>query len=59
MIARDFYRAVEEGRQFVMRKYLRYGEWSAPQVVSAERALAKSRVRARGGYCPYWFEIAQ
>jgi hypothetical protein len=55
----EFLRAVEEGRQFVMRKYLRYGEWSAPQIVSAERALAKSRVRARGGYCPYWFEIAQ
>jgi hypothetical protein len=59
MIARDFYRAVEEGRQFVMRKYLRYGEWSAPQVVSAERALAKSRVRTRRGDCPYSFEVVQ
>ena len=59
MFRLEFLRAVEEGRQFVMRKYLMYGEWSAPQVVSAERALAKSRVRTRDGYCPYCFEVVQ
>ena len=56
---KDFYKAVEEGKQFVMKKYLSCGKWSTPQIVSAKRAMAKAKVRTEDGYCPYSFEIAK
>ena len=52
-----FEKAVQEGRQFVMRKYLGLGSWSEPKVVSAERALHKSKVRTADGFCPYDLEV--
>ena len=51
-------KAIQEGRQFVMRKYKGLGEWSTPRVVSSDVAARKSRVRTREGYCPYSFELA-
>lgn len=53
----EFAQMVQEGRQFVMRKYLGCGCYSAPQIVSAERALHKSKVRTADGYCPYDLEV--
>ena len=67
MLAKDFDKAVAEGKMFLMRKYKYYGQWSAPKLVSAEVAEKKSRVRVVGYdefdvesiFCPYTFELAE
>ena len=51
MFVFELEKAIQEGRQFVMRKYKGLGEWSTPRVVSSD-------VAARKGYCPYSFELA-
>lgn len=58
MYALELTKAIEEGKTFWMRKYLCYGIYSAPRLVSAEQAKHKSRVRTEKGFCPYAFEIA-
>ena len=52
-------KAIAEGKMFWMRKYLGYGSYSTPQLVTAERAAHKSQVRTAEGFCPYTFEIAE
>lgn len=63
MMMKDFYKAVEEGKMFWMRKYIRFGCWSAPKLVSADVAMAKSKVVVYSedgeGYCPYDFAVAE
>ena len=58
MFVFELEKAIKEGREFVMRKYKGFGEWSTPRVVSAEVAAHKSQVRTHEGYCPYSFELA-
>ena len=55
--AMSFEQAVAEGREFMLRKYLRFGEYSTPQRVSAERAAHKMRVFTAEGWCPYELEV--
>jgi hypothetical protein len=59
MLVVQFEEAVAQGRMFWMQKYLGLGQWSQPQLVSAERAMAKARVVTEEGYHPYRFEIAE
>ena len=60
-----FEQAAQEGKQFYMRKYKRYGEYHNPKIVSAEVALKKSKVLVEGYYeddgwfCPYEFQIIE
>jgi hypothetical protein len=55
----QFRAAVAEGRMFWMRKYLMYGQYSTPQLVTAERAARKASVLTAEGWCPYEFMIAE
>ncbi len=59
MTSADFQQAVAEGRQFLMRKYLQFGQYSTPRVVSAEVAAKKARVRVWDGWCPYDFAVVE
>ena len=59
MTSVEFQQAVAEGRQLLMRKYLQFGQYSTPRVVSAEVAAQKARVRVWGGWCPYDFAAAE
>lgn len=62
MMVKDFEKALVDGKMFFMRKYVAFGEWSAPKLVSAEIASRKSRVRVKsddGVFCPYSFELAE
>lgn len=59
---KELKKAIEEGKEIVMRKYKYFGDWSAPKKVSAEVALRKSQVVVFDedgmSYCPYGFELA-
>ena len=61
---RTFEQAVEEGKQFYMRKYKYYGIYHNPKIVTAEVALKKSKVLVPSYYegeyfCPYEFSIIE
>ena len=63
MMMKDFHKAVAEGKMFWMQKYVRFGCWSQPKLVSAQVAEAKSKVVVHDdygySYCPYSFEVAE
>ena len=67
MIEKDFQLAVAQGKEFLMRKYKAFGEWSEPKRVSAEVAARKHKVTVSAEnefgdvdrYCPYSFELAE
>lgn len=58
MTSEKFEKAVAEGKNFIMQKYMYAGIWSNEKVVSAEVAEKKSKIRINGIYCPYRFKIA-
>ena len=58
MFVKELEKAIKEGHHFWMRKYIAYGCWSAPRLVTAEVAAHKMSVRTHDGYCPYGFELA-
>lgn len=59
---KELRKALEEGKEVVMRKYIAFGCWSAPKKVSSEVALRKARVFVVDdcgvAHCPYGFELA-
>ena len=67
MLAKEFDKAVAEGKMFLMKKYKAYGEWGPAKLVTAEVAERKAKVFVQaidefGGkewYCPYSFELAE